>query len=115
MRSKARSMDKQTLEERILIRNWGISRDEAERALRNLYAELNAHKFNRELPDNPFLRISLETGGDTATFKLLGWSKVSIYVSPFCEPDRYRRTMVHEMVHYFASGHGEDFRKKLAE
>jgi hypothetical protein len=100
-----------------LLANFGTTRQEAESILEGLYHELNAAKFNHELPDDPLIKISNEMGGNPASFKILSDAKgnVSIYVSPGCEPQDYRRTMLHEMCHYFASGHGDEFQKKLAE
>ena len=98
--------------EKILAR-YGTTREEAERKLRRLYEELNAEKFNHELPDRPLIRISFETRGAMATFKDI--PLVSIYVAPFCDPAGYRRVMFHEMTHYFAADHGEAFQAKLAQ
>jgi hypothetical protein len=97
-----------------LLANFGTTRQEAESILEGLYRELNAAKFNHELPDDPLIKISNEMGGNPASFKILSDANgnVSIYVSPGCEPQDYRRTMLHEMCHYFASGHGDEFQKK---
>ncbi len=88
--------------------------EQAERNLLDIYNDLNVTRFQGKLPEKPLIKISWETRGASASFKNLS-PFVSIYVSPFCEPDRYGRTMMHEMCHFFCDDHGEMFRKKLAE
>jgi len=97
-----------------LLAKHGMTQEQAERNLLEMYNDLNATKFQNELPKKPRIKISWEAGGASASFKNVG-PYVSIYVSPFCEPERYRRTMIHEMCHFYAEGHGEEFTKKLAE
>lgn len=95
-------------------RGFGITFEQANQRLGAIYDELNATRFHHELPKEPWIRVSLEIGGARASFKNLG-PCVSIFVSPFCEPERYERTLLHEMCHFFSDGHDEAFQKKLAE
>jgi len=98
-----------------LLAERGMTREQAERKLLDLYNKLNAAKFQNELPENPIVAISLITGGPRASFKMYKLNGVSIHFSPFCEPERYRRTMIHEMCHFYDDTHGETFHAKLRE
>ena len=107
-------MEEDMLIEKLLAQNYRMTRKQTEEKLVNIYNELNATRFNHDLPKKAFVRVSLRTDGNTATFKSMG-AFVSIYVSPFCKPEDYRRTMFHEMCHFFALGHSDAFVKKLTQ
>jgi hypothetical protein len=92
----------------------GLTRKQAEGMLFSMYNELNIEKFNCDFPEKPIIRITLETGGMKATYKEMG-ARVSICVSPFCDPKDYYQTMCHEMCHRYADGHGQAFQDKLRE
>ena len=49
-----------------------------------------------------------------ASFKNMGLF-VSIYVQPVCKPENYRRTMCHEMCHFYSERHDEVCERKLRE
>ena len=109
------NMEEDMLIEKLLAQNYRMTRKQTEEKLVNIYNELNATRFNHDLPKKAFVRVSLRTDGNTATFKSMG-KFVSIYVSPFCKPEDYRRTMFHEMCHFFAPDHHSDaFVKKLTQ
>lgn len=98
----------------------GVTVEQATERLLAIYDDLNAKTFGNQLPNKREILIDQCPSGATAYLDTdrgvhlpNGKGRVCIVVSPSCDPESYRRVLVHEMTHYLVWGHGPEFRAKF--